>query len=140
MHDLNSLRDTTSADIVNAIYDAVERNKDVLDSDSYGDLMNSLLVMHERLHPACEGATRNHPHVVQVLGNVQLVSEEDRDRKIYDTLEVKHMLERDMVEYRRMYRAGREVLDKSHENILKTLYRLERLPITPVRDNEPIVL
>lgn len=141
MRDLDTLRDATDRDIVNAIYDTVEKNRDALDSDSYCELMNILLVMHERLSmPPAVPEQPEPPHVVQVMGRVRLVSEEDRERKIIHALQVKHELERDMVEFRRTYRQGRNVLSQSHANILKTIHRLERLPITPVIEEHPIIL
>jgi len=140
MRDLDTLRDATDGDIVSAIYDTVEKNRDALDSDSYCELMNILLVMHERLSTPPPPAVPEPPHVLQVMGRVRVVSEEDRERKIMNALQVKHELERDMVEFRRTYRQGRNVLSQSHANVLKTIHRLERLPITPVIEEHPIIL
>jgi len=139
MHDLDALRDARDGDIVQHIYDAVEKNRDVLDSDSYGTLMNALLIQHERLKPQPPPAREEPvPYVVRVMGRVSLSSERERRQRIIEALQLKHEVEQDMDTY-----GESSILTLVYKNVLETIQRLERLPITPptpVIEYHPVIL
>ncbi|AUT19179.1 hypothetical protein DSLPV1_208 [Dishui lake phycodnavirus 1] len=148
MRDLNDLRGAENEGVVHVIYDSVEKIKSRLDSDTYCDLMNALLVLRERLNvsPVFMGEDSDEvpgDEAVSPLPNLRqgpIRTEHDREERILAALHQKHEIERDMIDFRRSYRQGRDALMQSHANVMKIIDRLQRLPLEPVRDEGPIVL
>jgi len=146
MRDLNTLRTSPNQDVVYALYETIENIKSQLDSDAYCEIMNALLVVRERLQLTAfmeeldeTEATSPEPSQGHLrVGSGPLRSETDREERIIHALRIKHGIERDLVELRRSFREGRSALARAHQNILKTIHRLERQRL--LIEEHPIVL
>ena len=127
MRTLDNLRAATNNDVVHAMYESVERVKSQLDSDTYCEMMNAMLVVRERLHVA--------PFIERVRPPPEesgpVMSEHDREERIVNAIHMKLAIERQMSVYRR-----------SHRNILRTIGKLERQRVEPLRfrDESPIII
>lgn len=145
MRDLDTLRTSSNQDVVYALYETVENVKSKLDSDAYCDLMNTVLVIRERLHLTSfmdefetEVTSLDREHAPIRIGAGPMRSEADRQERLIHALRIKHGIEQDLVELRRTFREGRSTLSRAHENILKTIYQLERQQL--LIEEHPIIL
>lgn len=145
MHTLDNLRASSDEELVHGLYESVEKIKSTLESDTYCEIMNALLVVRERLHASSDEEESPRqlavppPALRDVLrvGMREIRSESEREHCLLRVLRAKHEIERDVIELRRAYREGREALAQSLKHVLKLIQTIERQPLI---DETPIVL